>query len=408
MRTLSITLTRQKWFDLLLFILVCGYAITSCQTRSCSEAANVAAYEYQIPPQTDDGWETASLSDVRMNQTLIADMMNLLRSRNDHSIHGIVIVRSDKLVFEEYFPGNDLDIVGRLALVYRNFDRNTLHYQASATKSFTSALLGIAIDKGLVADVNQPILPFFPEQSRYSDSMKERILIAHCLAMCSGFPWDESSYPYDDSRNNMTAFLFSSDPFGYLLSRSLYTSPGTQFLYNSGDTNILGEIVRRTSGERLTDFADQYLFRPLRIRTYTWVRLQYAPEVTFASGGLYLLPRDMAKLGQLYLREGVWKGSRIVSAEWVRASVKESISLPASIMQSFHANGYGYQWWLETFRGGSLKAYSARGWGNQYIVVLPGMDMVVVFTGGAYYQSVRDARLQYYSLIENYILPSLP
>jgi len=408
MKPLSIVLTHRKRVTFLLFILVCLYGIPSCHTSTGNEEARVNAYEYQVPPQTDDGWETASLNDVGMKQATIADMMNLLRARSDHYIHGIVIVRSDKLVFEEYFAGDDMDIVGRLALVHRDFDRNTLHFQASATKSVTSALLGIAIDQGLVKDVNQPIFSFFPEQSRYSDATKERILIAHCLAMCSGFPWDESSYPYDDSRNNVNAFLMSSDPFGYLLSRSLYTSPGTQFLYNSGDTNILGDIVRRISGMRLPEFAEQYLFKPLNIKTYTWVRLQYAPDVTFASGGLYLVPRDMAKLGQLYLREGVWKGTRIVSAEWVRASVKESISLPAAIVQSFHAYAYGYQWWLETFRGGSLKAYSARGWGNQFIVVLPGVDMVVVFTGGAFNESVRYAQLQYYSLIENYILPSLP
>ena len=177
-------------------------------------------------------------------------------------------------------------------------------------------------------------------------------------------------------------------------------TPGTAFEYNSGNTLILGEIVRKTSGLSLDDFAEEYLFSPLGITSYQWTHCRNAGEVTFASGGLYLRPRDMAKFGQLFLQDGVWEGNRIISSEWIEASVKESIPLPVSMRDRYHAYGYGYQWWLETYNYGNINAYSARGWGNQYIVILPEANMVVVVTGGAYDVDMFNVPVKYYDIVD--------
>jgi len=333
--------------------------------------------------------------------------MNDLLERDDHYIHGILIVKDGKLVFEEYFTGYDLDIFrSGLNMEYKEFDRNTLHFQASVTKSVISALVGIATDKGHIQGVDEKVFSFFREYADLNKKEKDKITIAHVLAMSSGFPWDESSYPYDDNRNDVNRFINSSDPMRFILGRNLIASPGLAFLYNSGDTNVLGEIVRKTSEFVLMEFAKRYLFTPLGISSFQWLRLPYANEVTFASGGLYLLPRDMAKIGQLYLQEGLWKGNRIISAEWVRESIKKSIDLPAYMRVPYHAYGYGYQWWLETYQSGpgTIYAYSAHGWGNQFIVVLKEVNMVVVFTGGAY---ETNSSIVFSDIIQNYILPAV-
>ncbi len=404
MRFISRPLAIQKIKIIIILACFFSFIFFSCENLTGNKDKD-SKYQYTVPTQTDDGWETTSLSKVGMKEATISDMMILLRSRDDHYIHSVLIIKDGKLVLEEYFSGQDMDVTRGLQQVKKDFDRNTLHFQASVTKSFTSAVLGIAKNQGLFQNVEQKIFPFFPEFSKYSDEVKDQITIAHCLSMCSGFPWDESSYSYNDNRNDVFQFLYNMTPFEFLLSRPLYTTPGKKFLYNSGDSNVLGEIVTRTSDEYLlNEFAGEYLFKPLGIKSYQWMRLPFADQVTFASGGLYLLPRDMAKFGQLYLNEGEWKGKRIISADWIRESVKESIYLPSSWGRTY---AYGYQWWLEKYRNGALKAYSARGWGNQFIVVIPAVKLVVVFTGGAYYNSVDNSQLQYDSLVERYILGSI-
>jgi CubicO group peptidase (beta-lactamase class C family) len=246
----------------------------------------------------------------------------------------------------------------------------------------------------------------YPEYADLIDGQRDLITIHHMLAMCSGLDWDESTYEYDDPLSHTYQLLFGDDPIRFVLTLPIIEAPETSFLYNSGTTNVLGDLVRKTSGLLLTEFAQQYLFQPLGIEEFLWLRCDPATDVTFASGGLYLRPRDMAKLGQLYLQEGLWNSEQIVSTNWVQASTTESIPMPASMVEPYHSYGYGYQWWLERFNSGALDAYSARGWGSQYIVVLPGVDLVVVFTGGAF-ESTLDVPMLYYDIIQDYILPSV-
>lgn len=365
-------------------------------------------YVYQTPQQADDGWEVASLADAEMDTAPIVDMMSSLLEQDEHYVHSILVVRDGKLVFEEYFPGEDLDLTelsGGLAFSHKDFDLNTTHCLASASKSVTSILVGIAIDEGLVGGTNETMFSFFPDYSNLSDPVKAEITLGQMLAMTSGLPWNES-YAYTDPRNDLGAMaFFSEDPIEYVLDKSTVAPPGTQFIYNSGTTNLLGEIVRRSSGLTLDAFADQHLFAPLGIDSFEWYGFPRDPEMTVASSALYLRPRDMAKLGQVYLDGGLWDTTRVVSESWVQASTSRAIDVPTSEnpIPRF-SDGYGFQWWLGTFSKGSTDAYFAAGWGGQFIIVLPEPEMVVVITAGDFENEGYDALL---GLVDDYILAAV-
>jgi CubicO group peptidase (beta-lactamase class C family) len=361
--------------------------------------------EYPVPPQTNDGWETASLEDVGMEPDSLLALLDLISNTEDHLIHSILIVKDEKLVFEQYWDGIDLffDESTPMGEVTRNFDRDALHYMASVSKSFTSALVGIAVDRGLIGGVEDPVFSYFPEHEDLKNDGNAQIALADLLAMRSGFDWNEFEYGFDDPRDSHHQMFAAADPMRFLLGRPLVSTPGTEFLYNSGDTNILGEVVRRSSSSSyLADFAESYLFEPLGIDTYRWTRMTLADEVTFASGGMYLRPRDMAKFGLLYLSGGSWNGRQIVSSAWVDAS--KEMSIPLVGYRTLY--GYGYQFWLGRLPYGDdgVEYYLAAGWGGQYIYVISEFDMVVVFTAGGYY----DTRpISFQGVIENYIFESI-
>jgi CubicO group peptidase (beta-lactamase class C family) len=188
------------------------------------------------------------------------------------------------------------------------------------------------------------------------------------------------------------------------LRKETVADPGPKFIYNSGTTNLLGEIIRRTSSMTLADFAEQYLFAPLDINVYEWYPFPSQPEMMVASSTLYLRPRDMAKIGQLYLDGGMWQGTRVVSEDWVSQSTRKVIGVVASESAIPNLNpAYGYQWWLGTFPTGEIETYFAAGYGGQFIFVLPEPEMVVVFTAGGFEDGNYDALLQ---IVNDYILPA--
>jgi len=220
---------------------------------------------YERPQQTDDGWETASLHEVGMDAGPLLDLLDLISITEDHMIHSLLIVKDQKLVFEEYWPGVDLR-PENLDPVTRDFDRETLHYVASVSKSITSALVGIALDRGAIGSVDDSPFSFLPEYAHLSTANNAPITLDHLLSFSSGYEWNEFVYGFDDPRDSHNQLFATFDPIGHLLARPVVTVPGMVFNYNSGDTNILGEIVRRITGSlTLVDFADRYLFQPLDI-----------------------------------------------------------------------------------------------------------------------------------------------
>ena len=373
--------------------------ITACG-RDKNPVDSSGDYPYKIPPQTDDGWETTSLAEVGIDEKPLFNLMQRLDDLGDHRIHSLVIIKGGKLVFEEYFPGDKFNLAEFTG--DSGFDIDDTHNLCSATKSFTSALIGIAVDKGFIQSVNKKVFDFFPE---YEDILtahpeKNDITIEHLLTMTSGLEWDDETYPYHDPRNDMYRLFHSSNPIRYILSKPLIETPGTFFAYRNCNTNVLGAIVHKASVERLDHFSAAYLFSKLGITAFDWQMIR--SNVVFCSGDLRLRPRDMAKFGYLFLNGGIWGDEQIISQEWIDLSVAKHTSL-----QNYWADldGYGYQWWLwDDINGTEFSAYAASGWGGQWIIVVPEYNMVFVTTGGNYYT---EEALSIDTLLENYIIPSL-
>jgi CubicO group peptidase (beta-lactamase class C family) len=359
--------------------------------------------DFGRPEQTGDGWQTASVEAVGMEPVPLRSLLRLINTTEDHMIHSLLIVKDGKLVFEEYWRGTDL-VPANLEPVTREFDRNTLHYVASVSKSITSALTGIALDRGTLTDVNALLFDYFPEHEDLRTGANGEITLKHLLSFSSGYEWNEFVYGFGDPRDSHNQMFASPDPVRYLLDRDMVTEPGAEFHYNSGDTNLMGEVVRRVSGyPTLLDFAEDNLFVPLGIDDYQWTRFGSAPQVTFASGGASLRPRDMAKLGLLYLDGGVWNGSRILSQGWIDESTEMSIPFVGNYRTLY---GYGYNWWLgrSPYQGRQVDYFRAAGWGGQFVYVYPELKMVVVFTAGAYYET---APLNVNDIIEDYIFAAI-
>ena len=349
-------------------------------------------YRYAVPQTTGDGWETADRSAARLDARLLDELFERIGDGTYTNIHSVLLVRDGKLVVEEYFPGThpvlgetletETDWNGK----YQGFDRDTLHTLQSATKSVNSILVGIAIDRKLIRDVDEPVRTFFPEVAGDAD-----IRLRHLLSMTAGLEWDET-IPLSDPANDCERMNRSDDPVGMLLRRRAVAPPGSKFAYNGAASLTLGEIVRKASGSPVDEFAKTHLFEPLGISDYAW-RARFRNGVIHTSGGLYLRPRDMAKIGCMMLDNGRWHGRQIVSEGWARESLK----------QQAPDRGYGYQWWTRTFQvgGRAVTAAWAGGYGGQFICLFPDLHLVVVSTGWN-----PENGGQFTAAMERYILPA--
>jgi CubicO group peptidase (beta-lactamase class C family) len=359
------------------------------------------SYKYKVPEQTDDGWQTAHISEAKLDENKLTDLIRKILNGTYINIHSFLIIKGGKLVLEEYFPGQDYD--NR----YITFNRDDLHGLASVTKSFTSTLIGIAIDKGMIKGTDEDLITFFSEYKKeLSVNSKARIKLRDVLSMTAGFDWDELTYLYNDPRNPFWIILGSErgNIIGYILNRPIKDQPGSKFTYNSGLSILLGTIIEKKSSLKIKEFAQKYLFEPLGISKYEWGYHDDAGKVPASEGGLFLRPRDMAKLGYLFVNKGKWKGEQIISAKWIEEATSEHIKLSPTML-----TGYGYQWWLYKFKMNNeiIESYSADGYGGQRIFVSPSLDMVVVFTAGNYSIPHSQVLNMMYSMVNNYVLPAL-
>jgi CubicO group peptidase (beta-lactamase class C family) len=363
--------------------------IGACQV---ADETDRSPYVYRQPQERGDGWQASSSSDQGIDPLPLAEMINGVRDKVFRNIHSVLVVRNEKLVLEEYFPGSDL--LGP----YTEFGWNVRHLLCSCTKSFASALVGIARDQGLLGEVSTPLAVLFPEYADIDWSgARGRITLEHALTMSAGLEWDEGSYSYLDPRNHAWIMWASGDPVHFLLSRPMVAEPGTTFVYNGGLSITLAEIAGKVSGLPADQFARQYLFTPLGIEDFAWEK--HADGTLQAAGGLWLRPRDMAKFGQLYLNGGTWKGIPVISNEWVAESTKKRV------WADDRTRHYGFQWWIEEhpWQGNVVTSFAGRGWGGQRIYVFPDLRLVVVFTGGNHYTLANPE----HAMLAQYILPAV-
>ena len=359
---------------------------------SCGTGDSTVSYSYQVPPVTGDGWETAHLSDRNIEVEPIENMVFRVKNNEYRNIHAILLIRHNRLVLEEYFPGYAFD--GEQWVWY---DRDTFHFIASCTKSFTSALVGMAFDRGHIPSPDTLMKDLFPEFENIDWSNgKDRITLWHLLTMTAGLDWDEWAVSYfepDNPVNQMRNYWY---PMLFVVNRPMAHEPGTAWAYNSGLSILLGGIIKNTTGWSADDFAERFLFATLGIHDYQWLTLGDHHTID-TGGGLLLKPRDMARLGQLYLDRGTWKGLRVISETWVEESTKWQADRSSG--------GYGFQWWVERhpWKGTVIESFSAQGLGGQYIFVFRDLDLVVVFTGGNQYTGAEPGP----TLIHRFILPAV-
>ncbi|MFW9969907.1 MAG: serine hydrolase domain-containing protein [Candidatus Odinarchaeota archaeon] len=297
-----------------------------------------------------NGWNTSSPEAQGVNPQKILEMDNYIDNYIRYYLDTLLIIKNGYLIYERYPSGY--------------YDENSLHDIHSTTKSFTSTLIGIAIDKGYIGGVDDYILDFFPNKIiQNMNSWKQTIRLEHLLTMTAGFQWEDIV--------NYFIMLAMSDWAQYVLDQPMTDSPDTRWNYNSGVSHLLSAILEQVTPNGTLAFAEEYLFEPLGITDYTWQE-----NLGIPAGGafLHLKAKDMAKLGYLFLMEGKWENQQIVSKNWVSQAIKPSVILPYE-MEPY--TGYGYQWW-GLYWG---KDYSARALYEQNVFVIPDLDMVVLALG---------------------------
>ncbi|MFD0710766.1 serine hydrolase domain-containing protein [Paenibacillus sp. GCM10027626] len=233
----------------------------------------------------------------------------------------------------------------------------------SCTKSIISSLVGIAISRGELADVQQPLAEFFPQLEKDQDRRKLKIRLKHLLTMTPGFDWPDFDKPY-------WAMKRTDDAVKFILGRAMAHEPGEVFTYNSGASYLLSAILTQATGLSVYDYAEQHLFSKLSFRKPRWNRLHGIYE---GGAGLHLASKDMAKFGQLYLQGGRWQGKQLVPSSWVEDSTRERHKgLMHYEPPIFGA--YGYHWWMSG-QGSKAEYYFAKGYGGQYIFVVPALRL---------------------------------
>ncbi|PKV63640.1 serine hydrolase domain-containing protein [Pontibacter ramchanderi] len=268
-----------------------------------------------------------------------------------------VIIHRDSLLYEQYWDG---------------YSEESLSNSFSVAKSIVSMLVGVALHEGAIKSIDQPVGDFLPE---LREGTKAKITLRHLLWMSSGLNWDES---YGNPFSVTTEAYYGSDLKKVIRRLEAVEEPGQAFSYKSGDTQILAFVLEAATGKRLADYAEEKLWRPLGAERKAEWSIDHPLGNEKAYCCFFSNARDFARIGQLYLQNGVWKGDTLVAPEYVQASLTPS-SLPDADTGK-PTSHYGYQWWLlPDYKGQSV--FYARGILGQYVIVIPEKELVVVRLG---------------------------
>lgn len=343
---------------------------------------------------TEHDWQFAKPSEVGLDPAPLNTLATRIRANPEINIHSILIVKDGKLVFEEYFTGRDQNWGTDLGVV--EFDKDRLHDLRSVSKSVTSALVGIAVSEGKIPGVEATAYDLFPEYLEQMAPDKRSLTLLHILTMSAGLDWFEPS-DYTNPGNDEIRLINSPDPIAFTLGRSLASTPGERFQYNGGLPTLLGYLLESGYGMRGDKILEQKLLAPLGIEGFEF-HANSSGMLAYASG-IRLRPRDMVKIGLLYLNGGQWNGDQIVAKDWIEASLEPH--LPSS-----WTAGYGYQWWIARFESPDEAMWmpSAVGNGGQRIFVVQPLNMVVVITAGNY--NMGDVPLGSMTILAESVFPA--
>lgn len=362
-------------------------------------------WPYQPPVDLSDGLRVGTLEEANIDPAMVAKAVGRIQTGKYKEVHAMLIYKDGSLVFEEYYPGHKYkwDGPGHHG-EWVDWEPAMQHNIMSVTKSITSLCIGIAIEQGIIENVQQSIFDFLPDHRHLMMGGKESITIEHLLTMTAGLRWPEWTAPYSSLENPAIGIFFSDkDPISFILEVPLENEPGTTFNYSTGNMILLGEILHNASGMNIATFSETFLFGPLGIEHYSWY-LQF-PNGVYANN-LELTPRGMAKIGAVFANSGKWQNQQIIPLSWIEKNRtvypgNERINVPGEASGKM---GYTYGWWTKTFTisGRKTDLVAASGFGGQHIMVLPELHAVVVFTGGNYL-----TRRPPFEILERFILPAM-
>ncbi len=320
-----------------------------------------------IPIDIHDGWAITPPEKQGMNPNLLCQMGDGITAGQLANVDSIVVVRHGALVYERYY-------------VYRphqfEFDSTTRHQGYSTTKSVVSLLVGIAMERGLIKDIDAPVISYFPEGTELLAPGQDRITLRHLLTMSAGLGSDRI--------------------------------PGVSFYYNNRETELVGAVLNKVTGNNVEVLARKEIFTPLGISDIDWHK-DASSGLPMSARGLELRPRDWAKIGQLVLNRGVWEGKQIVPASWIAQSTAEQIKADGPLSaEQINADGprsYGFQWWRGQSPGKKhpVQWIAAMGFNSQKTLIIPALDMVVVFNASLVSKNMVTPELD---LLDRYILPA--
>jgi Beta-lactamase len=374
------------------------------QTRTLRRAAGLAALRpaalivalvgwslvLAAPTKSADAVQSAPAS-LGIDAKPLAGLDADIASSKFPLVDSLLVMRCGEIVFDRRYPhdyaatyGKEAHAKGplnaRLTGRYNYFDPvwhpyyhgTDEHTMQSVSKTVTSAIIGIAITRGdFKAPLSTPVLQYFDASKvKNVDARKRRMTLRDLLTMTSGLDWNED-VPYDDPNNPSDLMEASDDWVQFVIDRPMKDEPGKVFAYSSGATELLAHIFKRETGVDIEQYAHDHLFGPLGITHYHWKRTPLG--VVDTEGGLYLRAEDLAKIGLLYLNDGLWKGQRLLTSDWI----KESLTPRIDAGEGFQ---YGYQWWLLPHGQPTRLAWAARGMGGQRMLVFPEDNLIVVST----------------------------
>jgi CubicO group peptidase (beta-lactamase class C family) len=375
------TRERQPSFSLISSaILILSILISSGLAGCGPSAEDLETVDYT--PLPGDDWKVSTPAEQGLDPMLVSELYR--NAAELETLYGLLVIKNGHLVAEKYFNEGTVD---------------QKYQQQSVTKSFTSALVGIALDQGCLSSVDQKMLEFFPEWvGQVDDPRKEQITIRDMLQMRSGYPWEETDPALFEA-------LLSADYLGLIDGFPLTSDPGTKFQYSNLTSHWLGVIVARACDTDLKSFAEEHLFSPLDAELGDdWIKNWDGYYIGLA--GMHVTARDMAKFGLLYLNEGEYEGNQVLSADWVRDSLQrysEGVNISGWIpgitsrFGTFRDLGYGYQWW--SGRAGDRYFNYASGHGGQFIVLLDDLDMMIVTVADPFWQQHDDESWKHESAI---------
>lgn len=387
----------ERAVDLVLAVLLTLVLLVVPPAALSQQAAD---YKYAPLAKLNDGIKTGTLRSAKIDETKIVAGTNDILKGKFPNMHSLLIFRHGKLVYENYFRGEDVERgVGPLGVV--NHTRDTLHDMRSVTKSIVAAAVLAAHAQGKIKSLDDSIFDYFPEYSKYAEGDKKAITIKHVLSMTAGLEWDEK-ISYADPKNSEIQMNNAADAIDFVLKQKLADKPGTVFNYSGGSTQLLVGLIKKATGVEADIFTEKYLFAPLGITQYKWVKTKSGDPS--GASGLRLRSRDMAKIGLMMVQRGKWNGKRIIPERLIDSAFSEHINVAK---EGNFELGYGLQIWLPSVDIGgtrvSLKEFNGNG--GQFVMIDQNNGLMIAGTAGNY--NNRGPLKTGQDFVEEFVYPAL-